>query len=51
MAFAWDAAKNERNIRERALDFAYAIRIFEGPVLVARDDRQEYGEARWLGLG
>ena len=49
--FVWDEQKNESNIRKHGLDFADAHRIFAAPLLVARDDREEYGEERWTGIG
>lgn len=49
--FIWDATKNERNIRERALDFAYATRIFEGHTVEWEDGRRDYGERRMIAIG
>ena len=47
MRFEWD----EANIRKHGFDFAEAEEMFSG-VLVARPDtREEYGEARWTGIG
>jgi uncharacterized DUF497 family protein len=51
MPFEWDEQKNERNIRERGIDFSDAPEMFEGPMLVARDDRRAYGETRYIGIG
>ncbi len=51
MKFEWDHRKNERNIRERGLDFADAAEMFEGPMLVAPDERKTYGESRYIGVG
>lgn len=51
MPFEWDEQKNQSNIRKHGLDFADAWEIFEGPVLTALDDREEYGEERWIGIG
>lgn len=51
MKFEWDHRKNERNIRERGLDFADAAEMFEGPMLVAPDERKTYGEPRQIGVG
>jgi hypothetical protein len=47
----WDSEKRERNIEERGVDFADAALIFEGIVLEARDERNEYGEVRYRALG
>ena len=51
MTFEWDERKNEVNIAKHGIDFADAPRIFAAPLLVALDDRQDYGESRWIGLG
>ena len=51
MDFVWDEPKNESNIRKHGLDFDDARRIFEAPLLAAPDERAEYGEDRWIGIG
>ncbi len=51
MLFEWDAAKHERNRRERGFGFDHAIRIFAGPVIEAVDARRAYGEVRIQALG
>ncbi len=51
MRFEWDAAKNKTNIRDHKIDFADAGFIFGGPMLVDMDERQDYGEDRWIGIG
>jgi uncharacterized DUF497 family protein len=51
MRFTWDPAKNERNIRERGLDFVDAAPIWDAPMLVWTDTRRDYGETREIGLG
>lgn len=51
MRFEWDDEKNKSNIRKHGFDFADAWEIFEAPLLAALDDRQDYGEARWIGIG
>ncbi|MER3432043.1 MAG: hypothetical protein C4288_01080 [Leptolyngbya sp. ERB_1_1] len=51
MNFEWDQQKNEANITKHELDFADAPRIFEMPLRVTLDERQNYGEDRWVGLG
>jgi uncharacterized protein len=49
--FEWDEEKNETNFRKHGFDFADAWEIFTGPILVALDDREDYGEDRWIGIG
>jgi len=47
----WDDRKNEQNLRKHGLDFADAQEIFDCPMLVRLDIREDYGEDRWVGIG
>jgi uncharacterized DUF497 family protein len=51
MKFEWDEQKNQSNIDKHGLDFADAYRLFSLPMLVGLDEREEYGEERWIGIG
>ena len=51
MHFEWDARKNQANIQKHGLDFADAWEIFRSPMLVALDEREDYAEDRWIGIG
>jgi uncharacterized protein len=51
MQFEWDETKNLENIRKHEIDFADAPSIFDGEMLIELDDRFDYGEDRFLGLG
>lgn len=51
MQFEWDEAKNQSNIHKHGLDFADAREIFTMPMLIAPDDREDYGEDRWIAIG
>ena len=51
MRFSWDPRKSGENLAVRGFDFAFAARIFEGPVLVRVDTRQDYGEPRLVAIG
>ena len=51
MQFEWSEAKNRANIRKHGIDFADAIDIFNHPYMSAHDDREDYGEERWLAIG
>jgi uncharacterized protein len=51
MRLDWDEEKNQANIRKHGLDFADAWEMFTLPLLVAPDDRENYGEDRWIGIG
>ncbi|MEW5940207.1 MAG: BrnT family toxin [Chloroflexota bacterium] len=51
MKLIWDRRKNEANIEKHGLDFADAYKVFESPMMVGLDERKEYGEDRWIGIG
>jgi uncharacterized protein len=49
--FEWDEEKRKANIRKHGFDFRDAPKVFQMPMLAALDDRQDYGEDRWIGIG
>jgi uncharacterized protein len=49
--FEWDENKRTENIHKHELDFADTWQIFEAPMLVAIDNRENYGETRFFGIG
>lgn len=51
MNFEWDEQKNQSNVQKHGLSFADAWEMFQAPMLVELDDRKEYGEERWIGIG
>ena len=51
MKFEWDAQKSRANISKHGLGFKDASRVFQQPLRVSLDRRQDYGEERWIGLG
>lgn len=51
MKFEWNEEKNRLNIQERGLDFADAHEIFESIMLINQDNRRNYGEDRFIGIG
>ncbi len=51
MKFEWDGEKNKENIRKHNLDFNDASEIFELPMLIRVDNREDYGELRFIGIG
>ena len=51
MQFEWDEHKRRENIRKHGFDFRDARKVFNLPMLVALDDRKDYGEDRWIGIG
>lgn len=51
MKFEWDEDKNQANIRRHRIDFADVPPVFDGPMVVALDTRESYGEDRLIGIG
>ena len=51
MQFVWDEKKRRENISKHGIDFRDAPEIFDGPMLVALDNLEDYGEDRFIGLG
>lgn len=51
MRFEWDDRKDGENVRKHGMSLAEARWMFEAPMLVALDDREDYGEDRWIGIG
>jgi uncharacterized DUF497 family protein len=51
MRFEWDRRKNQINVEKHGLDFADFYEVFQSPMLVKIDDREDYGEERWIGIG
>lgn len=51
MKYIWDRRKNETNVKKHELDFADAYKVFESPMLVDLDKKEEYGDERWIDVG
>ncbi len=51
MRFEWDDEKNEANIRKHDIDFEDVQDMFTHPMLSMLDNREDYGEERWYGIG
>lgn len=49
--FEWDAAKNIKNIEKHGVNFEFAINVFLNPILLKNDERNDYGEERFIALG
>lgn len=49
--FDWNERKNKANIKKHGFDFADAEEVFDGPMYIAPDTREDYGEDRWIGVG
>jgi uncharacterized protein len=51
LRLVWDEQKNLDNVRKHGLSFADAPLVFRSQMVVGYDDREEYGEDRWIGIG
>ena len=51
MRISYDAAKRERTLAERGLDFEDAAIVFDGLTVEVEDTRKDYGERRILCFG
>ncbi len=51
MRVTFDAAKRDRTLLERGLDFSDAALVFEGTTLEMEDTRKDYGEIRIICYG
>lgn len=50
-SYEWDPEKEQSNIAKHGVSFAFAERIFEGPVVTVEDVRFDYGEVRSISIG
>lgn len=51
MNFIWDEPKRLSNLKKHGLDFADAVKVFSGPLVLFEDQREHYGEQRMVGIG
>lgn len=51
MQFEWDELKNQSNIIKHGFDLADAFAIFNLPMVIEFDERENYGEDRYIGIG
>jgi uncharacterized DUF497 family protein len=51
MNFTWDETKRQINLQKHGLDFADAEKVFNGPLVLFEDTRENYGEQRMIGIG
>lgn len=49
--FEWDEAKARINLEKHKVSFLTASAIFLNARLERIDDREDYGEVRWIALG
>ena len=51
LEFEWDEAKARSNLEKHGVSFLTAAAIFSNERLERIDDREDYGEVRWVALG
>ena len=51
MKVEWDEKKNAVNSRRHGIDFADVPEMFNYYMLIDLDDREDYQEDRWVGIG
>jgi hypothetical protein len=51
MQLVWDESKRRQNLVKHGLDFRDAAQVLRGPLVLFEDDRQAYGEQRFVGIG
>jgi uncharacterized protein len=49
--FEWDESKARSNLEKHKVSFLAAAAIFLNERLERIDDREDYGEVRWIALG
>ena len=51
LEFEWDEAKARTNLKKHRVSFLTGAAIFSNERLERIDDREDYGELRWVALG
>ena len=51
LQFEWDEEKARANLAKHRVSFLTAAEIFGGEILERIDDRENYGEVRFIALG
>ncbi len=51
LEFEWDEEKARSNLTKHGVSFLTAAEIFANETLERIDDREDYGEVRWIALG
>ena len=51
MRFEWDEEKNRMNVQKHGISFNDVIGLFDHPMIVHLDVRNDYEENRWVGIG
>jgi uncharacterized DUF497 family protein len=51
MQIEFDAEKRDKTLKERGLDFVRSPEVFAGATATTRDERNDYGEDRFVTVG
>ncbi len=51
LEFEWDESKAKGNLEKHGVSFITAAATFRNERLERIDDREDYGEVRWIALG
>jgi len=51
MSLEWDNNNNKINIDKHGIDFFDTHKIFQNPIITKVDNRTDYQERRWIGIG
>ena len=51
MSYEWDERKRRANVKKHGIDFIDVPEVFDGNVVILPDERFDYGETRFIGLG
>jgi uncharacterized protein len=51
LQFEWDEDKAEQNLAKHGVSFLTAAEIFANEIIERIDDREDYGELRFIALG
>ena len=46
-----DEQKRQANLEKHDVDFISAYQLWQSTMIVLEDDRFDYGERRWIGIG
>jgi len=51
LEFEWDESKARSNLEKHGVSFFTAVATFRNERIERIDEREDYGEIRWMGLG
>jgi uncharacterized DUF497 family protein len=51
LEFEWNEEKARTNLAKHRVSFLTAAEIFANEIMERIDDREDYGEVRWIALG